>query len=572
MDLAARCVTTNHFLKIKNQIKDMKKIIRDPVLVFFILLVFVTVFLFIVLPLYKVIIQSVISENGSFTLEGYLRVFKYSDNIRAIWNSVFLGCVVGILATMIGFLFSYSSVYIKMSGKKIFDLVAMLPIISPPFAVALSIILLFGSRGLITYNVLGIRNFNIYGLKGLIFVQTLTFFPISYLLLNGMIRGIDPSMEEASMNLGGSRWETFRKVTVPLVSPGLINSFILVFISSIADFGNPMTIGGNFPTMATQVYLQAIGNYDMQGGAAIATVLLNISIILFIVSKYWIEKKVYITVTGKAARERVMIEEKHIRYPIAAGVYLLSGIVLLLYVLIPLGSFVKLWGINYSLTLDHYKYALSVGTKAILQTTWLSLIAMPITGILGMVIAFLIVRKRFIGRNLIDFTSMLCIAVPGTIIGIGYILAFNSKPIAITGTAAILVIALVARSIPLSIRAGISSLQQIDPGIEEAAADLGAGSAKVFTSVTIPLIKTAFFGGLVYSFIRSMTAISGVIFLISARYNFLTVQILDQVETGKFGVASAFSTILILIVYLMILILYKLIGFVGVSKKDVKFV
>ena len=233
---------------------------------------------------------------------------------------------------------------------------------------------------------------------------------------------------------------------------------------------------------------------------------------------------------------------------------------MILYILIPIGSFIKLWGINYSFTTEHYIYALNVGGKAILDTVIFSVMAAPVTGILAIIISFLIVRKRFIGKNFIDFTSILGIAVPGTVIGIGYVLAFNTPPIVLTGTATIIVIAFIARTIPVGIKSGINTLQQIDPAIEEAAQDLGANSFKVFTTITLPMIKSAFLGGMVYSFIKSMTSLSAVIFLISAKYNLLTIAVLDQVEVGKFGVASAFSTILILIVYVVITVMQKIVN------------
>lgn len=417
---------------------------------------------------------------------------------------------------------------------------------------------------------LGMRDTNIYGLYGLIFVQTISFFPIAYLLLAGMLKSIDPSIEDAARDLGSSKWRTFKTVTMPLVLPGIANAFLLVFIKSVADFANPMAIGGNYVTLATQIYLQAIGSYDMQGGAAVAVLLLNIAIILFILSKYWLEKKVYITITGKSSRERAMIADRHIVWPIAGTCYLITFIVLCIYILIPIASFIKTWGLNYSLTLDHYRYATNVGMRAIVDTTWLSVLATPIAGILGMIIAFLIVRKKFIGNGFINFSSLLSIAVPGTVIGIGYILTFNTPPFVLTGTASILVAAFVVRALPIGIRAGVSSLQQIDPSIEEAAADLGASATKVFTSVTLPLVKSAFFSGLVYAFIRSMTSISAVIFLVSANYSLLTILILDQVEEAKFGVASAFSTILILIVYLAIWMINLLLKRLGASQTNIK--
>ena len=548
----------------------MKKIARDPILLSAILLCIVSLSIFVVFPLYKVLQQSFFNPDGAFSLEAYRLLISSGENLKAFSNTLLLGTVVGMLATAVGFLFAYCYIYLAIRGKKLFNLIAMLPMISPPFAVALSIILLFGSRGFITNTLLGFRDANIYGLKGLILVQTLSFFPIAYLLLVGMLKSIDPSIEDAARDLGASRWATFRRVTLPLVAPGIANAFLLVFIKSVADFANPMAIGGNFATLATQIYIQSIGNYDVQGGAAVAVLLLDLSMLLFIVSKYWVEKKVYITVTGKASRERLPISEKIVVWPIAGTCYAISTIVLALYILIPIGSFIKLWGINYSLTLDHYHYAFGVGSKAIFDTTWLSFIATPITGLLGMVIAFLVVRKRFIGKGFINFASLLSIAVPGTVVGVGYILAFNTPPIVLTGTATLLVVAFIVRSLPIGIRAGVSSLQQIDPAIEEAAADLGASSRQIFFLVTLPLIKTAFFSGLIYAFIRSMTSISAVIFLITAKYNLITIAVLDQVESAKFGVASAFSTILILIVYLAIFITNRLLSRLGAGSKKIE--
>ena len=537
-----------------DDLTQMKKIGRDPILVAAILLCIVSLFLFVVLPLYKVLQQSFFNPDGVFSLEAYKLLFTSGENFKAFSNTVLLGTVVGLLATLVGFMFAYCYTYLAIRGKKLFNLVAMLPMISPPFAVALSIILLFGSRGFITNTLLGLRDANIYGFKGLILVQTLSFFPIAYLLLVGMLKSIDPAIEDAARDLGASRWQTFRRVTVPLVGPGIANSFLLVFIKSVADFANPMAIGGNYATLATQIYIQSIGNYDVQGGAAVAVMLLDLSMLLFIISKYWVEKKVYVTVTGKASRERLPIADRLVVWPVAGFCYAIATIVLSLYILIPIGSFIKLWGINYSFTLDHYIYAFGVGSKAIFDTTWLSFLATPITGLLGMIIAFLVVRKRFIGKGFINFASLLSIAVPGTVIGVGYILAFNTPPIVLTGTATLLIAAFIVRSLPIGIRAGVASLQQIDPAIDEAAADLGASSRQIFFKITLPLIKTAFFSGLIYTFIRSMTSISAVIFLITAKYNLITIAVLDQVESAKFGVASAFSTILILIVYLAIFI------------------
>lgn len=555
-------------MKSKNrELNDMKKIWRDPMLLVTIIFLIVTLSIFIIYPLFAVLKGSFI-EKGGFSLSAYVKVLNDIDFKESFNNTIILGVVVSALSTLIGFIFAYADAYIRSHFKKMFKIVSILPIISPPFVLALSAIMLFGQFGLITRQLLGIPDANIYGLKGLVMVQTMTFFPVSYLLLIGLLKRIDPALEEASRNMGASRWKTFKTVTLPLMLPGLANSFLLTFIEVVADFSNPMVIGGNFSTLATKIYMQAIGNYDMSGGAAIATMLLTLSILLFVIEKFWIERKTYVTVTGKASRDRDLITEKHIVWPIDIFCLLVSIFVFSFYILIPLGGFFKVMGIDYTLTLDHFKYVFNLGAKALKDTTILSLWATPITGILGMIIAFLIVRKKFVGRGFIEFTSLLAMAVPGTVLGLGYINAYNTKPLILTGTAAIIVIAFIVRSLPVGVRSGVTALQQIDPAIEEAAQDLGASSTKVFTSVTLPLIKAAFFSGLVYTFVRSMTAVSAVIFLVTPKYQLLTASILSQVDNGRFGVASAYSTILIIIVYIAIAIMYFLLNKFGVSNTE----
>ena len=542
----------------------------DGILFITIIFTMCSLVIFVVVPLVNVLIQSFRSFDGTISGKAYIQAFTSEENLKALTHSLVLGVTSGALSTVIGFLFAYCASYVKMKWKSIFNLIAMLPIVSPPFAVALSIILLFGSRGLITYTLFGMRDVNVYGFRGLLFAQTLSYFPIAYLLLNGVLSSIDPSIEEASRNMGGSRGKTFIHVTVPLTLPGIANSFLLVFIKSVADFGNPITIGGNYQTLATQIYYQAIGNYDMQGGAAVAILLLLISMSLFAMSKLWIEKKSFVTITGKASRKRALIDEKHIAFPLTTICYIISFVVIGLYILIPLVSFVKLWGVDYTFTFENYRYAFSVGRKSLRDSTIMAALATPVTGILAMITAFLIVRKRFTGRKAMEFVSMLGMTVPGTVMGIGYVLSFNTPPLAITGTMLIIVLSYVFRYLPIGVQSGVTALKQIDPSIEEAAADLGANSFKTFVTVTLPLIKTAFFGGLVYTFVKSMTSVSAVIFLVSARYKLLTVSVLDQVDSGKFGVASAMSTMLIAVVYIAIAILYRVIGLLGVNKKDIK--
>ncbi len=555
---------------IRRKLDELRMITRDPILAATIILVAASLVLFILWPLYEVLWEGFFTDEGTFTLNYFRDSLSKMDNLKTLANTVWLGIFVSAVSTFVGFLFAYADAFLKIRFKSLFNTLAILPIISPPFALSMSFIMLFGQQGFVTRTILGLKETNVYGFEGLATVQVLTFFPVAFLVLAGLLRQIDPSYEEAARNMGASRGHIFRTIVLPLVRPGIANAFLLVFIQSVADFGNAMVIGGNYTTLAAQIYMQAMGNYDLKGGTALATVLLTVSVLMFVAQKYWVGDKSYVTVTGKPSRERELTADPLPLFFVGIPCLLVSLFILILYALIPYGSLVNLWGIDYTPTLKHYRYVMELGLKPIIDTTWLALVSMPITGILGMVIAFLIVRKKFMGRGLIEFTSLLSMAIPGTVIGVGYVLAYNKEPLVLTGTATIIVLSFVFRSMPVGIRAGIASLQQIDPAIEEAAQDLGASSFKVFTSVTIPLIKAAFFSGLVYSFVRSMTAVSAVIFLVSASYNLLTVSIMSQVDGGKLGVAAAYSTVLIIIVLIVTGILKLLLGRMGVKISDVQ--
>ncbi|WP_438350335.1 ABC transporter permease [Paenibacillus sp. FA6] len=532
---------------------------REPLLPILIVLVMLCLLVFIVYPLLQIFKSSFVTTDGIFNFNGYKRVLSGGGLFTALTNSLVLAFLSATISTVIAYMFAYTFAYVKVPFKRLFNGIAILPIISPPFVIALSAMLLLGKQGLITKNLLGLDNANIYGLHGLVLVQTLSFFPIAFLTLSGLLRSISPSLEEASQNMGANKLKTFLTVTLPLSVPGIANAFLLVFVQSLADFGNPMTIGGNYSTVAREIYLQAVGSYNMQSGAALAMVLLTVTLIVYVLQKFWVGKKSYVTVTGKPTGQRRLINSGPTKTMLFAFCMIMSVIVMAFYALVPIGSFIKLWGINNSFTLDHYKYVFSIGQKAMKDTLMLALIATPISGLLGIIIAFLIVRKKFLGKKALEIISMLSIAVPGTVIGIGYILSFNKAPLALTGTAIIIIAAFVVRAMPVGIRSGIAALQQIDPSIEEAATNLGAKQTKVFTSVVIPLIKSALFSGLVNSFVKSMTAMSAVIFLISAKFNLITASILAQVEAGRIGVASAYCTILIIIMIIAMIVLNLLV-------------
>ena len=542
----------------------------DPISTSITILIIASLLLFNVLQLIKILIQSFTDAEGTYSFGGYIRAFQFKQNRDALVHTLVSSFSAAAIATVIGFIFAYCACYIKMRAKRFFNVIAILPIISPPFSVALSIILLFGNKGLITHTILDLASNNIYGFGGLLFAQVFSFFPMAYLQLNGVLSTIDPSIEEAARDMGASRLQTFLKVTIPLSLPGIVNSFLLMFIKCAADFGNPMTIAGGYNTLATQIYYQAVGGYELQRCTALAMLLLVLTMIVYLISKLFVEKRTFVTITGKATRERTMIEEKHITIPLTVICCIFAVIVGVIYVMIPVVSFVKLWGINYSLTFANYIEAWKIGKQALMDTVKLAVVTTPITGVIAMLMAFLIVRKKNPLNKPMEAVGMFGMIVPGTILGYAYVLLFNSAPLYLTGTFLILVASCCSRYLPVGLQSGITSLRQIDPSIEEAASDLGANSLQVFTKITLPLIKSSFFGGLVYTFVRTMTAMSALVFLVSARHKLLTISILDQVDRGRYGTASAMSTMLIVVVYIAILIIYRLLGLLGVNKKDIK--
>lgn len=555
---------------------DRKKLMGDPVLVSTIVVLLVFLTLFIVYPLFTLLADSVYTE-GRFTLEVFQRVLSLGRFRRAFSNTLALGFLTGILSTVIGLLFAYVDCYVRVRTpimRGLFKVVSVMPVVSPPFVLSLSAIMLFGRSGLITRNLLGIYDANIYGLHGIVIVQTLTFFPVCYLMLLGLLKNIDPSLEEAARDMGASRMQVFRTVTLPLLLPGLGNAFLVTFIEAVADFANPMLIGGSYDTLATTIYLQVTGALDKVGAAAMSVVLLLLTVVLFLIQKYILEAKTASTLTGKASRARMLITDKSVTVPLTILCVLVAVFVIGMYLMIPYGALCELWGRKFGLTLKWVQKVFKQGGMSVFgASVGLSLIAAPITAVLSMIISYLVVKKRFKAKGFIEFVSMLAMAVPGTVLGVGYIRGFagglfhSGFMSGLYGTGAILVIVFIVRSLPVGTRSGITALRQIDKSIEESAYDLGAGSGRVFMTVTLPLIKDSFFSGLVTSFVRSITAISAVILLVTPQFLLITVKINEFAEKGSYGEACTYASLLIVIVYGAILLMNLFMKFFGTSRK-----
>lgn len=556
---------------------DRKKLLADPIMVTTIVVLIAFLTLFILYPLAILLVDSFVGD-GSFSLSVFQRVFKMPNFRKAITNTLKVGFVVGILASAVGLLFAYFEVYVR-SNKFVgglFKVVSMLPVVSPPFVLSLSVIMLFGKAGIITRHLLKIYDNSVYGFWGIVIVQAMTFFPVCYMMFRGLLKNIDPSLEEAARDMGASRFKVFTSVTLPLVLPGIGNAFLVTFIESIADFANPMIIGGSYDTLATTIYLQITGAYDKAGAAAMAVVLLCITLLMFAVQKYVLEKKTTATLTGKASRARMLIGDRSVRYPLTVFCSAVALFVILLYLCVPIGAFFPTWGYKFfPLTGKWFKQVFTKysGLKAFKDSFVLSLIAAPITALLSMIISYLVVKKKFKAKGFIEAVSMLAMAVPGTVLGVGYIRGFAGGIFGsgimkgLYGSAAILVIVFIIRSLPTGTRSGISALRQIDKSIEESAYDMGANSLKVFTSVTLPLIKDSFLSGLVTAFVRSITAISAIILLVTPDFLLITVQINEFAEKGAYSLACAFATILIVITYGAVLLMNLFIKYFGTSRK-----
>lgn len=544
----------------------------DPVLIIGLIISVVFVGIGILFPL-LMMLRSVFDPEAVPYFERFLLRPAFQ---QIIGRTLVLGTSVALLGTFIGFVFAFFQARVAAPTwlKKFAHWMALVPVVSPPFAVAIAFATLFGRNGLISYKIFGVRG-EIYGLFGMTVVMALSFFPAAYLNMVGLMRALDPALDEASTNLGANRFTTFRKVTLPMLAPGIASSLLLLFVEAIADLGNPLTIGGDYVVLAVRLFIAITGEYDVLAGAVLSIILLVPSLIVYLIQKYWADRASVVSVTGKPTGTVNLLTNWRVRGPIIGIVLLVAGLTALVYLTIVVGAFTVLLGIDNSFTLKNFEYVISgVGQDAFAVTTTLSAIATPVAGILGMLIAFLVVRRKFFGRAALDFGTMLGIAVPGTIFGIGYLLAFNDPTKigdltiipkltggrAIFGGALAIVMVYVIRSVPAALRAGVAALQQIDPSLEEASTSLGANTMTTFRRITLPLIRPAFFSGLIYAFSRSMTTISAVIFLTTPATKIMTQQIYNETDANRFGNAFAYVVVLIVIVLLVIGILSILVG------------
>ncbi len=437
---------TRFLASLQRRYREFALIARDPVLMIGLLFCGLFLFIFVVYPLYRGTANGFVDAAASgpwytrLSLKYFARFFDsyYGPYSREVFvNTLEMGLLTAFGGTILGFIFAYTMVRCNAPGSRLVHLLALVPTVSPPFALALSTILLFGRNGLVSHKLLGMTfgpGINdVYGLDGLVFVQVITFFSVAYLMLRAMLERLDPSMEEAAHSLGAGKLHIFRTVTLPLLIPGIAGSFLLLFVESLADLGNPLFISGNLTVLSTQIWLAVSGEYDYQKASALALVLLLPTLIVFLVQRYYVTRRSYVSVTGKPTGGHISVKEPWIRWPFITITYLTCALVVLLYASIIYGSFATAWGTDFTPTLEWWRLMVTRGVESVLDTTFLSAFATPIAGLTGMLIAWLVVRKKFSGKDTLDFISNLGGAVPGTILGIGFVLAFSTPPLFVVG-------------------------------------------------------------------------------------------------------------------------------------------
>ncbi len=531
---------------------------NDPAVAAAVFVLWALLALFVVYPLAMLFVR-VLTDHGGFTTAGLAAVLFDRHQLRAFRNSLLLALLVGSAGTVLGFLFAFTAARGRLPRGLLtaIDAAVLLPLVSPPFTTAIAMIFSFGPRGLITYDLLGLKGVTVYGLTSTLFSEVLTFFPIAYLTLRPLLAAIDSNVEGMAFSLGASRWRVFRTVTLPLTIPGLANAFLLLFAASLADFATPLILAGNnFPVLPTQAYLQITGLFDLRGGAALSFALLLPALAVFLLQRYWVSRRYYVTITGKGAGQTPFDSiAPGMRTVLLAACAVVALVVVYFYALLLYASLVVALGANHAFTLQHYRVIFTDGLKAIRDTLIIAGLAMPLGGLYGILLGYLVTKKSFAGRRTMELVSMINYALPGTIVGIAYLIAFNDPPLELTGTALIIIACYIFRYGPTGIRATVALLQQIDKSLEEASQGLGAGSGATFRRVTLPLIMPAFFAGLGVVFIRSMTAISATIFLVSISWTLITVKILENITELSLGPAAAFSVLVVAIVFVVIAII-----------------
>ncbi|RLB93109.1 MAG: iron ABC transporter permease [Deltaproteobacteria bacterium] len=499
--------------------------------------------IFLAFPLVMVFIKSLWGDDG-FTLTFYQEFFTYNYYYWSFLNTMILGLSTMFILVVVGFCFAYMTTRGPNWLRTPLKICALMPLCAPPYIFSISLITLFGRNGMINnfFNL----DFNIYSWTGVIVAQCLAFLPLSFMMIENVLNSQNPSLEESAADMGASESMIIRFITIPLAAPGVLKAALLVFVMAIAEFGNPAILGGRLPFLAPDTYLMITGEGDFNMASVLSVVLMLPCLIIFVLHNYILKGKGYTTIVGKPTAVDPKEITPLIKYFLLAIVTPVAIMVLLCFGVIVVGAFVKIVGVDNTFVWDHMFNMQS--NAAIFNSVKLSLMAGLFGAIVGTLLAYVIMRGKFRGRNVMEMMALSGFALPGTVIGVGYIMAFNKPPFLLAGTIWILILNCAFRFLAVGVEAGISKLHQISIEIEEASADLGADFITIFFKVILPIMFSAFIAGFIYTFMTTMMSLSSVIFLVTPGFDLAAVYIYLTAQLGELGLASAATVKMILIV------------------------
>ena len=520
--------------------------------------------IFIVYPFAKLFYQSFFPKGGAFSLSNYAKFFSKKYYMVGLRNSMLICVCTTILGTLIGIPMAYISTRFNIWGKRIINMAVVLSMLSPPFIGAYSWILLLGRAGFITklLEKIGIEIGSIYGFQGILLVFTLKLFPYVYMYVSTALKNFDSSLEEASESLGVHGFKRIWHVTLPVIMPTILSAALIVFMTSLADFGTPMLIGEGFKTLPVMIYERYLSEVSSNASFAstLSVIIVSCSLLVLAIQKIIIARKNY-TMSAMRPPEVVKLSTgKRILATFAVGFVALLAVLPQITVVVT--SFLKTNGPLFvkGFSLDSYRAILGKLSTNIRNTFTFSVIAIIIMMILGLLLAYIIVRRRGKIANLLDTLVMFPYVIPGSVLGISLILAFNQKPIILTGTVLILVVSYTIRKLPFTLRSSIATLYQIDPAIEEASISLGVPPMKTFAKTTAILMLPGMLSGAVLSFIATINELSSTIILYSGKTGTISVAIYTEIFKDGYGTAAALATILTVSTIIALIIFDKVSG------------
>ena len=520
---------------------------------------------FLLFPMVGLLKQSVFNSDGQFSLDNFRRFFTYTNGyyLKPLANSVKVTIVTTLVSLLLGVPIAYFYSFYKIRGAKLLFVVAILCSMSAPFIGAYSWILLLGRSGAITKflsALLGVKMPAIYGFKGILLVQSLKFFPLVFIYMNGAFKNIDNTLMEAAANMGCTGVRRLVKIVLSLSMPTILAAALMVFMQAFADFGTPMLIGEGYQTFPVMIYNAYLGEggADRNFAAALAVVAVVITAIVFAIQKWGTNRFKF------SMNALHPVEKKEAKgvfgFLMHAYCYLLVGIAFMPQLYIIYLSFCNYKGSirqgGYGLG-NYVQASKKLLSRSIKNTAVMGIIALIVIVILAVLIAYLVVRRASTLNNAIDTISMLPYIMPGAVVGLALLLAFGKKPLALTGTFAIMVISFVIRRLPYTIRSATATLMQISPSIEEAAISLGASKAKTFVRITVPMMANGILSGAILSWVAIVTELSSSIILYSNKSITLTMSTYLAILRGNDGIAAAFAAILTVVTAVSLLLYLK---------------